>query len=66
MDYSGFVGDILWAVLLAGAFIIVLCIIGLIGAAIGECLDRLECRVKTQQMNIKKPKNVMKKPEVFK
>lgn len=66
MEYSGFVGDILWAILLTIPLSIVFLIIGLIGSIIVEYLDRLECRMKVQQMNIKKPKNVMRKPELFK
>lgn len=66
MEYGGFVGDILWRLLLTSALIIVFLIIVLIGLIIVEYLDRLECRTKVQQMNIKKPKNVMRKPELFK
>lgn len=66
MEYGNFVGDILWAILLAIPLSIVFLIIGLIRSTIVEYLDRLECRTKVQQMNIKKPKNVMRKPELFK
>lgn len=66
MEYGNFVGDILWAILLAIPLSIVFLIIGLIRSTIVEYLDRLECRMKVQQMNIRKPKNVMRKPELFK
>ena len=66
MEYGGFLGDILWAILLTIPLSIVFLIIGLIGSIIVEYLDRLECRMKVKQMSIKKPKNVMRKPELFK